>query len=813
MPLCRTANKTNKKLFISLDVQERGFSVTRKKERIKQKTSIEVSIETKIPDPIIFRPITPTRLATQRIRGLRPSEEFLVEINGETLGVRYSGKEFTKTVSLIEGNNHFEIRLIRGAEKGNFIPLEIERDSIPPETKILVNDQELLSARIITQGTFDVSFASEDDHGPIVTYFKVNNGITQVFSDFFFIGEEGDYEIEYWSRDSLENEESHKYARLIIDRTPPSMPAIDIDQLPAKTRNLTINVSGINSEDTVRVEVNGVSADFIDNTHWTATVPLLEEGANILEAIAYDEAENASNPAIVSIVRDTIPPVRPGLITETLRTRASHMRVIGDQSSDTFRMTIDGTNNIVLSSPVRWYADVDFVEGPNTFRVEAYDDVDNVSLPLIFTIVRDTTPPPPPTVNPVISPTNNPIQLLTGGRSADTVKIIINNNGNLAQLGPGNTWFALVELTQEDLNDLHVQAEDDLGNRSGPTIVNIILDRVPPLPPTIDAIPFFTNQEDLLLQGDKTIDTVEVFENGSSVGISYPYPDRWNKNITLNLGLNNFEVRGRDFVGNISSASTAFIHYKPNPPFFTIAPYPPETIALTLTLSGTREALSFIKINNMNVGVTYPDGINGTLWEVPVALHVGQNEFIFKAVDQAGNESPEQIVEIERLLPILLQAFPIETVYAFGTENKGRVRVNGESPPVITSTNIRSYFIQGKKPKDINVVSNIGPVDMPGGTAGDSWQLIIPVSVLKRDVINIALQGRRLINPPEIVISNIYIVKSTFVGDLTLKIGGTIDVLIRQDAAIVITDYQFKNTPSPDPKEPLESFLDIIHII
>lgn len=79
-------------------------------------------------------------------------------------------------------------------------------------------------------------------------------------------------------------------------------------------------------------------------------------------------------------------------------------------------------------------------------------------------------------------------------------------------------------------------------------------------PPTIDAVPSDTYDSNLTLSGTKTASTVLVFVNGSSSGVSYPTQTTWEFASILNLGINNFNVNGRDSSGVNSSVVSVSIN-------------------------------------------------------------------------------------------------------------------------------------------------------------------------------------------------------------------------------------------------------------
>jgi hypothetical protein len=61
-----------------------------------------------------------------------------------------------------------------------------------------------------------------DSSGVKATYYKIDDGEQQIYSEPFFIGE-GTHTVEYWSEDNAGNIEDHKTATFTFDSTPPTV--------------------------------------------------------------------------------------------------------------------------------------------------------------------------------------------------------------------------------------------------------------------------------------------------------------------------------------------------------------------------------------------------------------------------------------------------------------------------------------------------------------------------------------------------------------------------------------------------------------
>lgn len=739
---------------------------------LQKNDEIQISLAIDIAPPRVFRVLSPTRNSYQRIRGFRASENVSIEINGTTAGIRYNGREFVKQVELTEGLNVFQIRSLVGSQKSEPVTVYITRDTQVPTSYILIDGRTIPSG-LITNQSVAISFYSSKE-GPI--YYAVD-GTNGVFHSQFEVEDEGQYQIQWHAEDNLGNAESLRSFDFIIDKTPPDIPVIDLDNLPEKTNQTEILVSGTSNGEFVRL--NNIESAVV-NGNWEVAVSL-SEGINILEAVALDLAGNVSSPANASVFLDTIPPPKPGLLTDIQKTNITDMLLLGSQTHEAVQILVN-SEQAILQSPIRWRFPVTLEEGQNHFEVVAIDDVGNVSEPLIFDIELDTIPPDAPIIDPVISPTNNPIVTLTGTATTDIVRIghtdIPVNNG---------IWMFIVELPGEALNEIKVIAIDDVGNKSEPAIASIFLDREAPPPPAIDALPLYTNISPITMTGTKSIDTQEILTD--SLSVTYPSSTTWAAVVNLVEGVNEFEVRAADELGNTSGPSFTRTVYFPDPPEFTVDTYDPISTRTSVIITGTRDIGTRIDLLDPTKGfVQYPDTISsGSLWKATLYLELGPNSFDLRAKDKAGNFSLPQTIQVERVAPVSAKNFFISSVFAFGNPV--------EDLPILLSEDIHSILLFGEKSPDTNVTASSGSAFLPDGVAGTTWQCLLPMSKLRASPLEL-----KMISPQselEIVITDLVRAKSLFIGTISVKIGGNVEVELKQSSQIVMTDYQYNNTPSP----------------
>jgi hypothetical protein len=100
---------------------------------------------------------------------------------------------------------------------------------LPPFTTISFNPSYPDGENDWYVSNVTVTLEADDDTGVNSTYYRINEGLWEIYESPFIISEEGnDVLIEYYSDDILGNVEDVKYACLDIDKTPPNI-TLDIE--------------------------------------------------------------------------------------------------------------------------------------------------------------------------------------------------------------------------------------------------------------------------------------------------------------------------------------------------------------------------------------------------------------------------------------------------------------------------------------------------------------------------------------------------------------------------------------------------------
>lgn len=172
-------------------------------------------------------------------------------------------------------------------------------------------------------------------------------------------------------------------------------------------------------------------------------------------------------------------------------------------------------------------------------------------------------------------------------------------------------------------------------------------DKTPPVPPSFNIFPDFTNQQIISLSGTaEPGTTIRLTLNGKN---QETLADKDGNFIFHELSLiddaNSFFAVAIDSAGNISQKTVnKVINYDTKPPDLTIDSPADGTqffgnTQRQINIQGTTEAGINVTINDRIVSI---DGSGK--FQYPVTLNVGENQFIVKATDFAGNTTEKNMV-------------------------------------------------------------------------------------------------------------------------------------------------------------------------
>ncbi|WP_164821821.1 Ig-like domain-containing protein, partial [Paenibacillus koleovorans] len=407
----------------------------------------------------------------------------------------------------------------------------------------------------------------------------------------------------------------------------------------------------------------------------TVPIDVTQDKTYTFRVVATDLALNASQPKVVTVVRDTLAPSAPVVSVSTKwKIGTPHVMSVTAEAGSTI-LIHNLENGLLVGSAIGTGASL---EVPVTvtqdkqyeFAVWARDAAGNVSERTLAPIVKlDTVAPEQPVVD--VTPSfwkHGDTQALMVLAEKDAI-IQVYYGEALVGSGVGvHDTKVQISLELPDGNYiLKVVAEDEVGNRSQEAVLpSILVDVTPPSVPEVDA-PSYWNALDsrqIKVRGDVG-STVKVYEGDVLVGEVYINSFGSWKPVTLNIvgeGLHNLTAQAMDAVGNVSASITIpAIELDTVPPSGTVSvdglgagnTITTRTINLTLTQTGTGGAASMSFSND------------GTTFSTPEAFALKKSNFMLedkfgskrvwvKLKDAAGNETTISTTEFKFVPSILI---------------------------------------------------------------------------------------------------------------------------------------------------------------
>ncbi|MBI4577979.1 MAG: S8 family serine peptidase [Planctomycetes bacterium] len=141
-----------------------------------------------------------------------------------------------------------------------------------------------------------------------------------------------------------------------------------------------------------------------------------------------------------------------------------------------------GTDATTTAGGVVFRPPAPLSDGAHTYTLEVPDRAANRTV-VEQVFVVDATPPAPPTVGPVESPTAAASAVLRGRfalADAADIEILVDGGAEGVILVPPDRWQRTVALA-DGANRFEVAARDRAGNRSAPVLAEVVSDRTPPV--------------------------------------------------------------------------------------------------------------------------------------------------------------------------------------------------------------------------------------------------------------------------------------------------------------------------------------------
>ena len=416
---------------------------------------------------------------------------------------------------------------------------------------------------------------------------------------------------------------SSRNVTVALDDAPPLLeinsPA---DGFIANTTSLKV---GGRSEYRADLTVNGVIAPVDMSGRWTANVPLPEEGANTITAVALDRSLNRAS-ASITVFRDTEAPVlmltrpRDGFLTNR-----STITVSGMSSDTEAAVTLNGEVT-EADHDGSFSAAVNLSEGPNEIEVVCRDRAGNTAA----VIVRgelDTVLPDLWILGPRDGLATSASSVTVNGMAEENAAITVNSH---AAALVGTSFSALVYL-EEGENRITVMARDRAGNAC--TVgLNVTRDSLPPalavLSPKDGGV---FNHSDVEAQGTVepgatlTVNGIEVASSGTEFSCPVSLAAE---------GQNTILIEASDRLNNLARVTlTVYLDTVPPALKLKLPKNGLQTNLASVPLQGSTDPGAILSVNGREVNVERDGAFSST---VPLDRE-GANTISVMARDGAWN--------------------------------------------------------------------------------------------------------------------------------------------------------------------------------
>ncbi|WP_245932473.1 fibronectin type III domain-containing protein [Isoalcanivorax indicus] len=286
-----------------------------------------------------------------------------------------------------------------------------------------------------------------------------------------------------------------------IKTTPPPAPQVaqwQVDGQVNITSQTAVTLQGT-AEAHSTVFLGEVAVSTSPSGSWQTELPLTE-GMNSFSLTAVDQAGNVSPATVLAFLRDTTAPQIIGVQPDGfINIAPDYIEVLAIEdgaglslSQSWVRLMRDGVQLqgqlAVSDAGVVFVPGISLPQGEYSISVMLQDLAGNQSAVQSAAFTLDTTPPPPPVIDPVpVSVTDEALQL-TGTREAYAAIVMGAGAETVVGHGESEQWSYTVHL-EPGPNELVFRAMDRAGNLSEPVTVTVRYDNEPPAPVAVSVEP------------------------------------------------------------------------------------------------------------------------------------------------------------------------------------------------------------------------------------------------------------------------------------------------------------------------------------
>jgi MYXO-CTERM domain-containing protein len=399
--------------------------------------------------------------------------------------------------------------------------------------------------------------------------------------------------------------------------------------------------------------VAGVDGTF---AHTLSAGEALADGPHALTATQSFGGVASEESAAVAFTVDATAPAAPALDPISTPTRAEPVPVSGSaEANGVVTLVLDGAVvGTVTASGAGTFsttlAGVGELPAPHALHATVRDAAGNVSPPsasVAFTV--DRTPPAPPALDAIASPTRaDPVPVTGTAEAESTVSLLLDGAPAGTVTATGGAFATALDAVGElpAPHALEATATDAAGNESGAATATFVVDRTLPGPPLLPPVDSPTRADPVVVTGTAE-PGADVLVSVDGAVVTTAAADAATGAFSAPLegladGTRLFSAEARDAAGNVGppSLTLSFVLDRTPPAAPQIAT--PATGAFLATgsvvVGGTAEAGAAVTVTVGSVsGATTASGEGA--WSVALALADGAHTASVAATDLAGNAS------------------------------------------------------------------------------------------------------------------------------------------------------------------------------
>ncbi|OFZ00504.1 MAG: hypothetical protein A2Z97_12940 [Bdellovibrionales bacterium GWB1_52_6] len=374
---------------------------------------------------------------------------------------------------------------------------------------------------------------------------------------------DGNYAVTLLQTDEAGNSSAPIAFTWIRNTDIPPVPVIFLPGFnPAYEKASEVTISGsCSSGHTVELSGGAVQSTACTDEKFAFLIPLSSDGVFDFQLLQRNAAGTASSGVIQTIIRDTIAPAAPIVLSPPSNKFTSGDTVLNISGTCEHGATVAitaGLSEAVLCSDGKFaFNSSQSLDGSYLFTITQTDSVGNVSLPTTIEWTRNTVLPTTPTItSPLVNPyVSSSSLLLISGACTDDHTVSLRGSGSGAQPCVGMQYSFAVEIAVDGIYSFEILQTSATNVESGSavlqwtrdtTLPEVILERTPAVVSLLNeaTFSFSANKAESIFQC--RLDSAQFANCVSPIVYS-----------GIENGTHRFEILATDSLGN-SSATLAY---------------------------------------------------------------------------------------------------------------------------------------------------------------------------------------------------------------------------------------------------------------